>query len=74
MGGQVHHIFDDSTLDLEEMSENTQNISPSILAYLKRIGQVPLLKPEEEKALFEELQIQKTLFGKILSKLQIFAS
>jgi DNA-directed RNA polymerase subunit H (RpoH/RPB5) len=38
------------------------------------IGQVPLLKLEEEKAIFEELQIRKTLFGKILSKLQIFAS
>jgi len=41
-----------------------------MLTYLKRIGQAPLLKLEEEKVLFEELQIQKNLLVKILSQLQ----
>ena len=52
------------------MSDNTPNISPSMLTYLKRIGQAPLLKPKEEKALFEELQMQKNLLVKILYQLQ----
>jgi len=52
------------------MSDNTPNISPSMLTYLKRIGQAPLLKPKEEKALFGELQIQKNLLVKSLSQLQ----
>jgi RNA polymerase sigma factor (sigma-70 family) len=52
------------------MSNNTLNISSAVVTYLKRIAQTPLLKPEEEKAFFEELQIQKNLLGKILAQLQ----
>jgi len=62
--------LDDSTLDLDETSDDYPNISPPVEAYLKRVGRVPLLKPEEEKALFEILHIQKKLLGKILSQLQ----
>jgi RNA polymerase primary sigma factor len=62
--------LDDFTSDLDETSGNHQNSSSALEAYLKRVGQVPLLKPEEEKALFETLQIQKTLLEKILSQLQ----
>jgi RNA polymerase primary sigma factor len=62
--------FDYSTLDLDETSDNLPNSSSALDAYLKRIGQVPLLKPEEEKTLFETLQIQKTSLEKILSQLQ----
>jgi RNA polymerase primary sigma factor len=52
------------------MSDNIENMSPPVLAYLKRIGQKALLKVEEEKALFEQLQIQKKLLEDILSRLQ----
>jgi len=61
--------FDDSTLDLEKISHNSKNISPTVGYYLRRVGQVPLLKPEEEKALFEKLQTEKTLLENILSQL-----
>lgn len=62
--------LDDFTLDLDETSGNSKNSSSALAAYLKRVGQVPLLKPEEEKTLFETLQIQKTSLAKILSQLQ----
>jgi len=61
---------DDSTLDLDEISFNPQNIPSALEAYLKRAGQAPLLKAEEEKILFETLQVQKTLLEKILFQLQ----
>ncbi|MBM3237080.1 sigma-70 family RNA polymerase sigma factor [Candidatus Poribacteria bacterium] len=62
--------LDYSTLDLEETSDTPPNSSSALEAYLKRVGQVPLLKPQEEKKLFETLQIQKTVLEKILSQLQ----
>ena len=54
--------FDDSTLDFK-------NIPHAVRDYLKRVSQVPLLKPEEEKKLFEKLQTEKTLLENILSQL-----
>jgi RNA polymerase sigma factor (sigma-70 family) len=62
--------LDYSTLDLDETSDHPPNSSSALEAYLKRVGQVPLLKPQEEKKLFETLQIQKTLLEKTLSQLQ----
>ena len=61
--------LDDSTLGLDETPDNPQNISPSVGVYLKRVGQVPLLKPEEEKTLFEILHTQETLLRKIMLQL-----
>jgi len=61
---------DDSTLALDETLEETRSILSSVAAYLKRISKVPLLKPKEEKELFEELQIQKTLLRKIVFQFQ----
>ena len=61
---------DYSTLDVDEISLNSQNIPSALDAYLKRVGQVPLLEAEEEKMLFEALQVQKTLLEKILLQLQ----
>ena len=61
---------DYSTLDLDEISFNPQNIPSALESYLKRAGQAPLLKAEEEKILFETLRVQKTLLEKILLQLQ----
>jgi hypothetical protein len=38
-------FLDDSMLDLYKTSGNPQNVLSSAKTYLKRIGQVPLLKP-----------------------------
>ena len=62
--------LDGSTLDLYKISGDPQNLSSSVDAYLKRIGQVPLLEPEEEKTLFEKLHLQKISLAEILDKLQ----
>ena len=66
---EIPHL-DNSTLGLDETLDNPKNISPSVGTYLKSVGRVPLLKPEEEKALFKTLHIQKTLLRNILSQLQ----
>ena len=43
---------------------------PHIAAYLKQIGRVPLLKHDEEKALFGTLQMQKMRLKEFLRQLQ----
>ncbi|MFQ6041720.1 MAG: RNA polymerase sigma factor RpoD/SigA [Candidatus Poribacteria bacterium] len=62
--------LDDATLDLDETLDDTTNILSSAASYIKKAGQTPLLKPDEEKTLFEKLQIQKTLLKKFLFQLQ----
>jgi len=60
----------DSNAELGEVPAKRPNISPSVEDYLKKVGQVPLLKPEQEKILFEELELQKSSLEKIISQLQ----
>jgi len=62
--------LDESTLYLDETSAKHPNISTSVASYLKSVGQIPLLSAEEERELFEKLEIRKASLKEILSQLQ----
>lgn len=63
------HFDDDPTLNNKEDSEDEKDSVDSTLTYLKEIGKIPLLSPEEVKGFFRKIEEKEAVKRNLKKKL-----